>query len=94
MAFLLSSERPAAAAMPTRAYDRFVVRPAAALIAWYANTSRKAARREAVAALRALDPSRLRDIGLEPSDIDVAAADSSRTLGQVLHAARARNAGR
>jgi len=93
MAYLLSSERPAAAAMPSRALERIVVRPMSALATWVFTVRAKTARRDAIAQLRNLDAARLRDLGLEPMDIEIAARATTLSVGQVLHAARARNTG-
>lgn len=67
--------------------------PFGAFRAWIAQVSVARARRNALKGLLDLDEARLRDIGVERSDIaDAIAARNGRTPGMVLNAARARSA--
>jgi len=86
MAYLLSSERPLAAAMP--------VRPRNPLARWFAAWRAARSRKLALASLLEMDESRLRDLGIERRDVLEAARDPNLALGHVLGSARARNARR
>lgn len=85
MALSLSGERSVAAGSH--------VHPLRALIAWFAQAKAARARRTALRNLLAMDPARLRDLGITHADIaDAMSAASGRTPGMVLNAARARSA--
>ncbi|GLQ52936.1 hypothetical protein [Devosia nitrariae] len=84
MAYLLSSERPAAAAMPLRQTNL--------LARWFAAFRAARTRKLALASLLEMDESRLRDLGIQRQDVLEAVANSRLSLGQVLSTARARNA--
>jgi len=86
MAYLLSSERPAAAAMP--------VRPTNLVARWFAAFRAARTRKLALASLMEMDEFRLRDLGIERQDVLEAARDPQASVGKVLTAARARNARR
>ncbi len=86
MAFLLSSERPAAAAMPFR--------PTTVVVRWFAQMRATRNKRLALTALLEMDEARLSDLGIERQDIIAAARATEGTMGQLLHAARARSASR
>ena len=86
MAYLLSSERPAAAAMPLRQTNL--------LTRWFAAFRAARTRKLALSSLLDMDESRLRDLGINRQDVLEAATNSRVSLGQVLSRARARNARR
>jgi uncharacterized protein YjiS (DUF1127 family) len=67
--------------------------PIGVALAWFARQRKARARRVAISALLELDSARLRDLGIERSDIaDAMVARNGRTPGMVLNAARCRNA--
>lgn len=69
------------------------VNPVRALVAWIARARALRARRKTLQELLALDPARLKDLGLKHSDIvDAMQATNGRTAGMILNAARSRNA--
>jgi uncharacterized protein YjiS (DUF1127 family) len=69
------------------------INPVRALVAWIAQTWALRARRKTLQELLALDPARLRDLGLNRSDIvDAMEAGNGRTSGMILNAARSRSA--
>jgi uncharacterized protein YjiS (DUF1127 family) len=86
MAYLLSSERPAAAAMP--------LRPTNLLARWFAAFRAARTRKLALTSLLEMDEFRLRDLGIERQDVLEAARTPNASVGQVLTAARAHNARR
>ncbi|OAM74371.1 DUF1127 domain-containing protein [Devosia elaeis] len=69
------------------------VTPIRRLFAWIAQVKANRARRTALRGLLDLDTARLKDLGIERSDIaEAMTARNGRTPGMVLNAARARNA--
>lgn len=83
MAYLLSSERPAAAAVP--------VNPLRALFRWLGEQRAKQARRSALRSLLDLDNSRLDDLGVSRHDLFEALHDGSQRPGETLARRRARS---
>jgi uncharacterized protein YjiS (DUF1127 family) len=83
MAYLLSSERPAAAAVP--------VNPLRALFRWLGEQRVERARRSALRSLLDLDNSRLDDLGISRHDLFEALHDRSQPLGEKLSRSRARS---
>lgn len=83
MAYLLSSERPAAAAMPFRSSNP--------LARWFAAFRAARTRKLALAELMNMDDERLRDLGIARQDVLEAIYNPHRSL-TTLGAARARNA--
>lgn len=86
MAYLLSGEQPAAAAVP--------IRPLRALFRWLGEWRAEHARRVALKSLLELDSSRLDDLGVDRHDLFDALYDRSRNLGDRLSQQRARSASR
>lgn len=85
MALSLPGERSVAAGSQ--------VTPVQGFFAWIAQVKANRARRTALKSLLDLDPARLKDLGIDRSDIaDAMASGNGRTPGMVLSAARARNA--
>ncbi|UYN99533.1 MAG: hypothetical protein KIT02_16765 [Devosia sp.] len=67
--------------------------PVRALFDWLAQVKTNRARRTALQGLLDMDTARLRDLGIDRSDIaDAMLARNARTPGMVLNAARSRNA--
>ncbi|HEV7276919.1 MAG TPA: hypothetical protein VGN80_11580 [Devosiaceae bacterium] len=83
MAYLLSSERPTAAARP--------VHPLRALFRWLGELRAERARRLALLSLLELDNSRLDDLGIDRQDLFDALHDRSRNTGEKLSQRRARS---
>jgi len=83
MAYLLSSERPAAATMPIPTSNP--------LTRWFAALRAARTRKLALATLMEMDETRLRDLGIERADVLEAIQDPHRSLAE-FNAARARNA--
>lgn len=84
MALLLSGERPSAAAI--------LLYPLRSIAAWISKTRAAQARRRAFLDLLALDNHRLKDLGVERSDLfDAMAAEESRS-GRLLADRRASKA--
>ena len=84
MAYLLSSERPAAAAVS--------VNPLRTLFRWLGELRAEQARRTALRSLLDLDNSRLDDLGVDRHDLFEALRDHSRHPGEKLSRSRARSA--
>lgn len=82
MAYLLSSERPGAAAVPAN--------PLRALFRWLAALRAERARRAALRSLLDLDSSRLDDLGINRHDLFEALHDHSQQIGERLTQSRAR----
>ena len=83
MAYLLSSERPAAAAVP--------VNPLRALFRWLGELRAKQARRTVLRSLLDLDNSRLDDLGINRHDLFEALHDRPQPFGEKLSRSRARS---
>lgn len=83
MAYLLSSEQPAAAAVP--------VNPLRALFRWLGELRAERARRTALRSLLDLDNSRLDDLGIDRHDLFEALHDRSKHAGERLSRSRARS---
>jgi uncharacterized protein YjiS (DUF1127 family) len=83
MAYLLTSERPAAAAMPFRTSNP--------LARWFAAFRAARTRKLALAELMDMDESRLRDLGITRQDVLIAVHNRRLSL-DTLAAERARNA--
>jgi uncharacterized protein YjiS (DUF1127 family) len=81
MAYLLSSERPSAAAVP--------VSPLRSLLNWVARLQAERARRQALLSLLELDGSRLDDLGISRRDLFDVLHDPSRKPGEALSQRRA-----
>lgn len=85
MALSLPRERSIAAASPAH--------PIRTLGAWFAGLKAARTRRQAMENLLAMEPARLRDLGISHADIvDAMAANNGRTPAMVLNTARARSA--
>lgn len=85
MALSLPGERSGTAATPTT--------PLRALLAWIVKVNADRQRRTVLRSLLALDPERLRDLGLSHADIhDAMTARNARAAVMVLNGARARQA--
>lgn len=85
MALSLPGERSVAAGSQST--------PVGVVFTWIAQLKANRARRTALRGLLDLDTARLKDLGIERSDIaEAMAARNGRTPGMVLNAARARSA--
>ena len=83
MAYLLSSERPTAAAVR--------LHPLRALFRWLAEIRAARARRMSLLSLLELDNSRLEDLGVDRHDLFEALHDKTRNPGMALSRQRARS---
>lgn len=86
MAYLLSGERPSAAAVPAN--------PLRALFRWLGDLHAARARRLALLSLLELENSRLNDLGVDRHDLFEALHDRSRNPGLELSRRRARSSSR
>lgn len=86
MAYLLSSERPTAAAVR--------LHPLRALFRWLAEIRAARARRMALLSLLDLDNTRLQDLGVDRHDLLEALHDKTRNPGIALSQRRARSSSR
>ena len=86
MAFLLSSERPAAASA--------TLNPVSALFAWVAERRAKRAQHVALSNLLELGPDLLADLGIDRQDVLDALQDPSGQSGRLLAARRAQKSRR
>jgi uncharacterized protein YjiS (DUF1127 family) len=84
MAFLLSSERPAVAAVP--------VNPIKGLFRWLANARTQRAQRVALTNLLEFDAALLEDMGINRQDVIDAMRSPQRPAGETLAARRAASA--
>lgn len=84
MAYLLSSERPVAAATSASFLSGFY--------GWVVSLRKTRAQRVALVNLLELDDTRLADLGIERSDIHAAIRNPQRSAGALLSARRATSA--
>lgn len=94
MAFLLSGERPLAAAPSTSPVARAAKRLGSVFAATFSAVRASRRGRLSLITLDAMSAARLRDLGLTHEDVHAAARAPEALAGRALSAARARNGAR